>query len=96
MHSDTVNKIKAIKIYSYLLWYSWLYIFIKEINNKVKGWSTGSARDFYRKDMFNNTIMPIFERISKNLLENEKLEEIRDLLLPKLMPSEIDVSNTDI
>ena len=46
--------------------------------------------------MFNNTIMPIFERISKNLLENEKLEEIRDLLLPKLMPSEIDVSNTDI
>ena len=31
--------------------------------------------------MFNNTIMPIFERISKNLLENEKLEEIRDLLL---------------
>ena len=46
--------------------------------------------------MFNNTIMPIFERISKNLLENEKLEEIRGLLLPKLMPSEIDVSNTDI
>lgn len=46
--------------------------------------------------MFNNPIMPIFERISKNLLENEKLEEIRDLLLPKLMPSEIDVSNTDI
>ena len=42
-------------------------------------------------DKFNTLIMPIFERIFKNALENIKLASLRDLLLPKLMSGEIKV-----
>lgn len=45
---------------------------------------------------FNNYLKLVFTNISNNILENQSLIHIRDLLLPKLMSGEIDVSNVDI
>lgn len=39
---------------------------------------------------------PIFSQMESNILENESLNELRDILLPKLMSGEIDVSNIDL
>ena len=47
-------------------------------------------------DAFNNIIQPIFAMIRKNRNENEKLALLRDILLPKLMNGEIDVSEVKI
>ena len=47
-------------------------------------------------DVFNNIIQPIFAMIRKNRNENEKLALLRDILLPKLMNGEIDVSEVKI
>lgn len=85
-----------------------VHYYTKLINAKVRGWSSGSARDFYRKDIFkkapcilppqnvmdefNNITLPLFKTLSNNLAENERLAEIRNLLLPKLMAGDIDVS----
>ena len=45
---------------------------------------------------FNEYINSIFKNIANNILENNKLIQLRDTLLPKLMSGEIDVSNVDI
>ena len=47
-------------------------------------------------DEFNEFAEPIFASIVKNQNENEKLANLRDSLLPKLMSGELDVSNLDI
>ena len=39
---------------------------------------------------------PAFEQIHKNTMENQRLQTIRDGLLPKLMSGELDVSDIDI
>ena len=39
---------------------------------------------------------PIFDKILENTLENERLVQLRDKLLPKLMSGEIDVSEVEI
>lgn len=83
----------------------YIHYAVKIINEKVKNWTSGSARDFYRKDSFLNSkfilppdgiledfsriAKPIFTVISNNLMENEKVENIRNILLPKLMTGEI-------
>ena len=41
-------------------------------------------------------LMPIYDAIISNRIENHRLIEIRDSLLPKLMSGEIDVSKTEI
>ena len=41
-------------------------------------------------------LMPIYDAIIFNRIENHRLIEIRDSLLPKLMSGEIDVSETEI
>ena len=41
---------------------------------------------------FSNLVKPLFIKIKKNELEIEKLINLRDLLLPKLMSGEINVS----
>ena len=41
---------------------------------------------------FNTMVTPIFEKIGKNQKENTQLETLRDILLPKLMSGEIDIS----
>jgi type I restriction enzyme S subunit len=40
-------------------------------------------------DKFTETISPIVDKIITNKIENIKLAEMRDLLLPKLMSGEI-------
>lgn len=45
---------------------------------------------------FENNIRPIMEKIALNSLENKKLSELRDTLLPKLMNGEIDLDNIEI
>jgi len=42
-------------------------------------------------DKFNRLINPIYNQLIKNKKENQKLTELRDLLLPKLMNGEIRV-----
>lgn len=39
---------------------------------------------------------PIFSQMELNILENESLTELRDILLPKLMSGELDVSDIDL
>lgn len=45
---------------------------------------------------FYDIINPMFCNIKKNQLENQRLIELRDTLLPKLMSGELDVSDLDI
>lgn len=45
---------------------------------------------------FDNIVKPLFEQIFSNDIENQKLIQLRDTLLPKLMSGEIDVSNVEI
>jgi len=45
---------------------------------------------------FNSIIKPIFNQISILLFKNQNLHKTRDLLLPKLISGEIDVSDLDI
>ena len=42
---------------------------------------------------FSLIITPFFEHISKNLFENDKLSNIRNAILPKLISGNIDISN---
>lgn len=45
---------------------------------------------------FNDTVQPLFDLIITNQQENQRLSELRDTLLPKLMSGELDVSDIDI
>lgn len=44
----------------------------------------------------NDVLHVIFNQISANVMETKRLADIRDVLLPKLMSGELDVSNLDI
>ena len=48
-----------------------------------------APKEVYKQ--FNDIIMPLFEKILANQQENQKLANIRDTLLPKLMNGEIEV-----
>lgn len=39
---------------------------------------------------------PIYEQMKANELESKQLEELRDVLLPRLMSGKIDVSKVDL
>ena len=89
-----------------------LYWFVKlELSKKIMGGTRGSAIPYIvMKDLANfefiynekafTIYMPVFksltELIQTNEVENERLVEMRDTLLPKLMSGELDVSNLDI
>lgn len=45
---------------------------------------------------FNNSVCNMFEKIKLNQYENERLTQLRDTLLPKLMNAEIDLDNIEI
>lgn len=47
-------------------------------------------------DSFTDTVTPLFEAIWENQVENTKLSNMRDVLLPTLMSGELDVSELDI
>lgn len=51
---------------------------------------------FDELDKFNAEIDPIYKKYELNIKENEKLSELRDTLLPKLMNDEIDLDNIEI
>ena len=51
-------------------------------------------KEFIKK--FENEVKPIMESIANNSLENKKLVELRDTLLPKLMNGEIDLDKIEI
>ncbi|MDD6824860.1 MAG: restriction endonuclease subunit S [Oscillospiraceae bacterium] len=45
---------------------------------------------------FCNIVTPMYEKIASSIIENQRLAELRDSLLPKLMNGEIDVSEVRI
>lgn len=45
---------------------------------------------------FDNLTAPMIDQIVSHSLENKKLEELRDALLPKLMFGEIDITDTEV
>ena len=45
---------------------------------------------------FNNSVSSMFEKIKLNQYENERLSQLRDALLPKLMNGKIDLDNIEI
>lgn len=47
-------------------------------------------------DHIANVLDPIFQNMENNIMENESLIELRNMLLPKLMSGELDVSNIDL
>ena len=89
-----------------------LYWFVKlELSKKIMGGTRGSAIpyivmndlakfEFVFNEYLFNQYMIIFKNITlaiqQNELENEKLALLRDILLPKLMNGEIDVSKVKI
>lgn len=52
-----------------------------------------SAEDYSR---IGNTLTPIYALIIANRIENRKLAELRDGLLPQLMSGELDISGVDL
>ena len=51
-----------------------------------------------KKDLenFYNLVKPLFENIKNNQIESEKLINLKNYLLPKLMNGEIDVENIEL
>lgn len=45
---------------------------------------------------FSEITLPMFETIISNQLENQRLSQLRDTLLPKLMSGDLDVSDIDL
>ena len=45
---------------------------------------------------FNNSVSSMFEKMKLNQYENERLSQLRDTLLPRLMNGEIDLDNIEI
>ena len=86
----------------------YLYLWLKQLH--ITGTGTTQQQltvpDFQKSEIlvpsakvvssFTAMIDPIFEKIWANQFENDRLAQIRDALLPKLMSGEIDVSNIDI
>jgi len=50
----------------------------------------------YDMKAFTDTVDPMFKQVWKNQEENEKLANLRDALLPRLMSGELDVSDIDL
>ena len=91
--------------------YFW-YVMLKKRQQEIFDSQTGSAQphiypqhiegmtvsdiDMNLVNDFNDNVTPLFINIGENIKENQKLIQLRDTLLPKLMSGEIDVSNVDI
>ncbi|MEK5269186.1 restriction endonuclease subunit S [Weizmannia sp. FSL W8-0401] len=84
----------------------YLYLYLKDFNFQSLGSTSSIATainsklvrtipvlipDRKQMEKFRNFIAPLFKEIRSNVLENEKLYEIRELLCPKLMSGEIRV-----
>lgn len=64
-------------------------------SSEIKASSIWIATDEVNKE-FNALTEPLLSMIMANDIENQKLADLRDTLLPQLMSGELDVSNLDI
>ena len=96
--------------YIYLKNYS-IFMF-ENLIKKVLSFATGAAREFFRKEHFNNQriivpnscILNLFNQITNDILneisnlytKNENLKQTRDILLPRLISGEINVENMEV
>ena len=97
--------------YSMFIYYYWQYLYDKGVFFLYENGTTGIKNldingfleneeiilppiEFINK--FEDFCQSIFAQIFKNGISTEKLSEIRDALLPKLISGEIDVSDLDI
>jgi type I restriction enzyme S subunit len=88
----------------------YLYLFLLANQSSIEILANGSVQQNLSKDVLENLniIVPsdeiiddimfnkIFEMIENNLRENKQLENLRDVILPKIMSGKIDVSNVEI
>lgn len=89
----------------------YLYCYLKDYNYQSLGSTSSIATAVNSKiikampfiipndtelQKFNDIALPAFETIKNNQLENKRLTELRDSILPKLMSGEIDVSDIDL
>ena len=89
----------------------YLYCYLKDYNYQSLGSTSSIATAVNSKiikampfiipndtelQKFNDIALPAFETIKNNQLENKRLTELRDSILPKLMSGEIDVSEIRI
>lgn len=97
---------KNLQYYLYI-WFKWLYG-----QSLIQGIKGGSAQPKFNKTDFKNipiyipddnllekfhqTVKPMFELIDQNNSENLRLSAIREVILPKLMSGELDVSEIDL
>lgn len=104
---DILNNKKNIKYFLYLLMNSNEYR--ERIVGSAKGTAVLMiAKDDILKyefcypkdekiiDDFNNKVTPIFEKIESIIIENDRLSNLRDALLPKLMNGEIELDKIEI
>ena len=96
--------------YIYLKNYS-IFMF-ENLIKKVLSFATGAAREFFRKEHFNNQriivpnscVLNLFNQITNDILneisnlytKNENLKQTRDILLPRLISGEINVENMEV
>ena len=100
--------IKPKSNYSMFIYYYWQYLYDKKVFFAYENGTTGIKNlDFSGfldtetiiippeelVSKFNNYCKAIFDQVFANGKESEKLAEIRDYLLPRLMSGELDVSN---
>jgi type I restriction enzyme S subunit len=106
-NQSVVGIIDPSKLYS-----EYMYLKIKEIIGELINKASGGAQQHINKEivnafsillppetlavLFSEKCKPIFSLITNNLFQNYYLSETRDLLLPKLISGEIDVSNLGI
>lgn len=95
--------------YNYFLYFFFTSVYGQYM---IKGITGGSAQPKFNKtdfrnmeikfpsleklDRFNNEIDSVYKKYELNIRENEKLSELRDTLLLKLMNGEIDLDNIEI
>ncbi len=64
-------------------------------SNEIRNSSIYIAPESVNKE-FNELVMPLFEAMIVNDIENLRLADLRDELLPKLISGELDISDMDI
>ena len=97
--------------YSMFIYYYWQYLYSKNVFFSYENGTTGIKNldigGFIESEPivlppsklvkeFDAFCKPVFDTIFANGLVNERLSSIRDLLLPKLISGELDVSNVDL
>lgn len=100
--------LKPLKGYSMFLYYYWQYLYDMGVFFSYENGTTGiknldisgfietepiAIAPMDKIEKFNSLCQPIFAKIYGNGFENEQIVSLREILLPKLMSGEIDVSD---